>query len=124
MLADFELAGGRSTDLTQLASPRFEEKQALSARQMEDGKLLDDPRLGGDFRPSGQYGRLDLDVENLTGAAYEERSTDRINQRNGYRERRGTRPRVRSPSPPRLRRGSYFRSFVETRHYRPGRAAS
>src|SRR6516162_8080398 len=65
MLADFELAGGRSTDLTQLASPRFEEKQALSARQMEDGKLLDDPRLGGDFRPSGQYGRLDLDVENL-----------------------------------------------------------
>jgi len=26
MLADFELAGGRSTGLTQLASPRFEEK--------------------------------------------------------------------------------------------------
>jgi len=26
MLADFELAGGRRTGLTQLASPRFEEK--------------------------------------------------------------------------------------------------
>ena len=51
MLADFELAAGRSTALTQLASPRFEDKQALSSRQMEDGKLLDHPQLGGDFRP-------------------------------------------------------------------------
>lgn len=58
MLADFDLAGGRSTRLTQLASPRFEEKEALSARQMEDGKLLDHPQLGGDFRPSGKNGRL------------------------------------------------------------------
>ena len=56
MLADFELAGGRSTGLTQLASPRFEEKQAPSARQMEDGKWLDHPQLGGDFRPSGKNG--------------------------------------------------------------------
>ena len=38
--------------LTQLASPRFEEKEALSARQMEDGKLLDHPQLGGDLRPA------------------------------------------------------------------------
>ena len=30
---------------------------------------------------------LDLDVESLTGAAYGERSADRTNQRNGYRER-------------------------------------
>ena len=52
MLADFELAAGRSTALTQLASPRFEDKQALSSRQMEDGKLLDHPQLGGDFRAS------------------------------------------------------------------------
>jgi len=29
-----ELAGGRSTGLNQLASPHFEEKEALSARQM------------------------------------------------------------------------------------------
>jgi hypothetical protein len=54
---------------------------------MEDGKLLDDPQLGGDFRLCGKYDRLNLDVDGLTGAAYEERSTNRINQRNGYRER-------------------------------------
>jgi hypothetical protein len=86
MLADFELTGGRTTGLTQLASPCFEEKEALPARQMGDGKLLDHPRLGGDSRPA-KNGRLDLDVENLTGEAYEERSTDRINQHNDYRER-------------------------------------
>jgi hypothetical protein len=40
MLADFELAGGRSTGLTRLASPRFEEKEALSARQMGMGNCL------------------------------------------------------------------------------------
>jgi len=40
MLADFELAGGRSTGLTQLASPRLEEKEALSARQMGMGNCL------------------------------------------------------------------------------------
>ena len=52
MLADFELAGGRSAGLTQLASPRFEEREAHSARQIGDGKLLDHPQLGGDFRPA------------------------------------------------------------------------
>ena len=52
MLADFELAGGRSTGLTQLASPRFEEKEALSAPQIGDWKLLGHPQLGGDFRPA------------------------------------------------------------------------
>jgi transposase-like protein len=30
---------------------------------------------------------MDLDVESLTGAAYGERSGDRRNQRNGYRDR-------------------------------------
>jgi len=52
MLADFELAGGRSTGLTQLPSPRFDEEEALSAREYGDGKLLDHPQLGGDFRPA------------------------------------------------------------------------
>ena len=77
MLADFELAGGRSTGLTQLASPRFEEKEALSARQMEDGILLDHPQPGGDFRPSSKNARLDRDVDSLIGAAYEEHLTDK-----------------------------------------------
>jgi hypothetical protein len=40
MLADFELAGGRLTGLTQLASPRFEQKEAPSARQMGMGNGL------------------------------------------------------------------------------------
>jgi hypothetical protein len=40
MLADFELVGGRTTGLTQLASPRFEEKEAPSARQMGMGNCL------------------------------------------------------------------------------------
>jgi hypothetical protein len=49
MLADFEPAGGRTIGLTPLASHRFEEKEALSARQYGDGELLDHPRLRGDF---------------------------------------------------------------------------
>ena len=52
---------------------------------------------------------MDLDVESLTGAAYGERSADRTNQRNGYRERPwhttlGTLP----VAIPKLRKGSYF----------------
>ena len=59
---------------------------------------------------------MDLDVESLTGAAYGERSADRTNQRNGYRERPwhttlGTLP----VAIPKLRRGSYFPSFLEAR---------
>jgi hypothetical protein len=49
MLADFEPAGGCTIGLTPLASHRFEEKEALSARQYGDGELLDHPRLRGDF---------------------------------------------------------------------------
>jgi putative transposase len=59
---------------------------------------------------------MDLDVESLTGAAYGERSADRTNQRNGYRERPwhttlGTLP----VAIPKLRKGSYFPSFLEAR---------
>ena len=59
---------------------------------------------------------MDLDVESLTGAGYGERSDGRINQRNGYRERPwhttiGTLP----VAIPKLRRGSYFPSFLEAR---------
>ena len=57
---------------------------------------------------------VDLDVESQTGAAYGERSTERTNQRNGYRERPchttiGTLP----VAIPKLRKGSYFPSFLE-----------
>ena len=59
---------------------------------------------------------MDLDVESLTGAAYGERSVVRTNQRNGYRERPwhttiGTLP----VAIPKLRKGSYFPSFLEAR---------
>ena len=59
---------------------------------------------------------MDLDVENLTGAAYGERTVVRTNQRNGYRERPwhttiGTLP----VAIPKLRKGSYFPSFLEAR---------
>ena len=59
---------------------------------------------------------MDLDVESLTGAAYGERSGGRANHRNGYRERPwhttlGTLP----VAIPKLRKGSYFPSFLEAR---------
>jgi transposase-like protein len=59
---------------------------------------------------------MDLDVESLTGAGYGERSEDRVNQRNGYGERPwhttlGTLP----VAIPKLRKGSYFPSFLEAR---------
>ena len=52
MLADFELAGGRSTGLTQHASPHFEKKDGALVTADGDGKLLDYPLLGGDFLSS------------------------------------------------------------------------
>lgn len=59
---------------------------------------------------------MDLDVESLTGAAYNERSADRSNQRNGYRERDWhTRAGTIPVAIPKLRKGSYFPSFLEPR---------
>jgi transposase-like protein len=59
---------------------------------------------------------MELEVEGLTGAGYGERSPDRINQRNGYRERdwetRAGRVELRIPK---LRQGSYFPGFLEPR---------
>ena len=59
---------------------------------------------------------MDAEVESLTGAAHGERSEDRTNQRNGYRTREwhtgvGTVP----VAIPKLRKGSYFPSFLEPR---------
>ena len=60
---------------------------------------------------------MELDVEMLTGAAHGERSPNRINQRNGYRERTWeTRVGAVPLAIPKLRKGSYFPSF-------PGAAA-
>jgi putative transposase len=57
-----------------------------------------------------------LEVESLTGAAPGERSPDRLNQRNGYRERDWeTRAGTVELRIPKLRKGSYFPAFLEPR---------
>ena len=59
---------------------------------------------------------MDLDVEARTGAAHGERSPDRVNQRNGYRERQwDTRAGTVELAIPKLRKGSYFPAFLEPR---------
>ena len=57
-----------------------------------------------------------LEVEGLTGAAYGERSPDRLTHRNGYRERSWeTRAGTVALKIPKLRKGSYFPGFLEPR---------
>jgi transposase-like protein len=52
---------------------------------------------------------MDLDVEGLCGAGYGERSADRTNSRNGYRERAwDTRAGTMALRIPKMRAGSYF----------------
>jgi hypothetical protein len=57
-----------------------------------------------------------LETETLCGAALGERNADRINQRNGYRDRDWqTRAGTVELRIPKLRRGSYFPGFLEPR---------
>ena len=57
-----------------------------------------------------------MDVDSLIGAAHGERSANRSNQRNGYRERNWeTRAGTIPVEIPKLRKGSYFSSFLEPR---------
>ena len=57
-----------------------------------------------------------LEVEGLTGAGHGERSPERINQRNGYRDRVWeTRAGTIELRIPKLRKGSYFPGFLEPR---------
>jgi putative transposase len=59
---------------------------------------------------------MDMDVESLCAAAYGERSPERANSRNGYRERAwDTRAGTVELKIPKLRRGSYFPGFLEPR---------
>jgi putative transposase len=59
---------------------------------------------------------MDLDVEGLTGAAHGVRDPERINQRNGYRDRVWeTRAGTVELRIPKLRKGSYFPGFLEPR---------
>ena len=59
---------------------------------------------------------MDLEVEERTGASWGERSAARTNQRNGYRERSWeTRAGTVELAIPKLRKGSYFPTFLEPR---------
>src|SRR5689334_7059771 len=59
---------------------------------------------------------MELEVESVTGAAHGERSPDRINHRNGYRDRIWeTRVGRIELAIPKLRKGSYFPAFLEPR---------
>jgi putative transposase len=59
---------------------------------------------------------MELEVAGLTGADHGERSPDRVNWRNGYRERDWeTRAGTVELRIPKLRQGSYFPAFLEPR---------
>jgi putative transposase len=59
---------------------------------------------------------MELEVEGLTGAAHGARDPERINHRNGYRDRDWeTRAGTVELRIPKLRRGSYFPGFLEPR---------
>lgn len=59
---------------------------------------------------------MDMDVETLCGAGYGERTTERVNHRNGYRARLwDTRAGSVDLEIPRLRKGSYFPGFLQPR---------
>ena len=59
---------------------------------------------------------MEADVEGLIGAGRHERSTERLNWRNGYRERAlDTRLGSLNLKIPKLRQGSYFPPFLEAR---------
>ena len=56
---------------------------------------------------------MELEVEGLTGASYGEKSSERLVQRNGYRDRDWqTRAGMVELRIPKLRKGSYFPDFL------------
>jgi len=59
---------------------------------------------------------MEMDAENLCAAGYGERNPERMNSRNGYRERLWeTRAGSVDLKIPKLRKGSYFPAFLEPR---------
>ena len=61
---------------------------------------------------------MELDVEGRCGAGYDEKSAERLNSRNGYRDRDWeTRAGTVELRIPKLRKGSYFPFFLEPLAY-------
>jgi putative transposase len=59
---------------------------------------------------------MDIEVEGLCGASFGERSEERVNHRNGYRDRRWeTRAGTVDLKIPKLRKGTYLPAFIEPR---------
>jgi putative transposase len=59
---------------------------------------------------------MEMDVEGRCGAAYDEKNPERLNSRNGFRERSWeTRAGSVELKIPKLRQGSYFPEFLEPR---------
>ncbi len=68
---------------------------------------------------------MELEIAGLTGAAHGERSVERINHRNGYRERDWeTRAGTVELRIPKLRKGSYFPGFLEPHRTAEGNVES
>jgi putative transposase len=59
---------------------------------------------------------MDMEAETLCGAGYDEKNPERLNSRNGYRDRAwDTRAGSVELKIPKLRQGSYFPEFLEPR---------
>jgi len=66
---------------------------------------------------------MSAEADSMCGAEYGERSPERVNQRNGYRARRwDTRAGTVNLEIPKLRKGSYFPSWLLTPRRRAERA--
>ena len=59
---------------------------------------------------------MEMEVETLCGAGYDEKNPERLNSRNGYRDRSWeTRAGTVELRIPKLRQGSYYPAFLEPR---------
>jgi transposase-like protein len=111
-------------------SPRLAVRVELATSSPTEDTTMTDDRLPltellqksgeGDFLRTVAESVLQLlmeaDVEGVVGAGRHERSADRLNWRNGYRERSfDTRLGSLSLKIPKLRQGSYFPPFLEAR---------